>query len=262
MRAGRILTAAASLGLALGALACTSASAQASTKPSVSLKFATNKVTASKTMTVDVSTKDLPRGTTLYLQWQVGSKHVWTRYRVLGSTAGTSVVKAPDIGKYEFRVLASTKKATVTSSSDEVLYSYGTVTLTDFCNEAIQCNDSGNVQIGSTDYTYAEYWNTSDTYPQWGEAANLAQNTSCRSATLTFAGSGDFDGAASFVTYEKIVQTKSQATQASTAPNTIGTLTVTLDGGPWIQDISTSDTGINANVYLNGTFSCYTPTGL
>jgi hypothetical protein len=256
----RLTSIAAAVALALTGAAAVGPTASAAAKPSANLTFTPNKVTASKPITLKYTSAHLPAGSTLYLQWQVGTAHVWKRYAVLKGVSGTASEKGQPLGKYEFRIYVSTKTKAVTASVGRFLYSYGNVALSEICREfnGSTCQ-GGTIQVGDNVYSYADEYGVQNEYPDY----DSFNHTTCASAHLTYAGyPPDVNG--NYVTYEKVVQAKSNAVDSSAQPNTIGTLNVKFDGGPWILDVSTNVTNLEDSIpiYLNGTFECYTSTGL
>jgi hypothetical protein len=231
-------------------------------RPTVSASFPANRVTAGARFKVDYKTHDLPTGSTLFLQRQEGSAHVWKRVERLKGRAGTAEVPKVALGRWEYRIEAWKGPKPVTASAEQTLFSYGNVPYGEMCSEYGGCNGSGDVQIGDTDYSYADYHQASDTYPTYDEAINFAHSTTCRSADLSFAGTGNFDGAANFTTYERLIQRSSDPESAVDTPTTVGHLHARFDGGPWILDFAVSrNSGLYPDVFFNGVFSCYTSTG-
>jgi hypothetical protein len=232
------------------------------TRPTVTFELPSNRITAGKPFVVTYASRGLSHGTTLYLQKQEGTAHVWRSVLKLKGETGSANAPKVGMGLWRYRVDATIHGASVASSATKSLFSYGGVSFGIICRVAGGCgSSSGDVQIGSSVYVYqASYEIEQATYPTYTQEFNYSYKTSCASARITFAGSGDFDGAASFTTYAQVVQTASDAVTASAASGSIGSLSVKFDGGPWIFNMSATDDNF-ANVYANGTFRCYTSNG-
>jgi hypothetical protein len=122
--------------LPLTGVAAVAPMASASTKPTASLTFSPNKVTAKADLEVKYTSAHVPAGSTLYLQWQVGSAHVWKRYATLKGTSGTASERGVPQGRDEFRIHVATKKKAVTTSRQRALYSYANVPMLTICKVA------------------------------------------------------------------------------------------------------------------------------
>jgi hypothetical protein len=248
------LAAVASLSLAGVGAAAPVASAATHAKPTASLTITNDKVNAKARFAIKYSSAHLPSGSTLYLQWQVGSAHVWKRYAVLKGTSGSTSLLGQPLGKYEFRILASTKTTTVAYSSDRVLYSYGNVAMQTICSGLI---GSSNCQpqteeVGSTVFTYVVS-SYARIYPKFYSALQ-GSSTTCRSAAIGFAADGQQAG----TVYARVEQAKINPENASTPYNEVGKLSATFAGGAWSFDLSTTS---EYGPVANGTFSCYTASG-
>lgn len=233
--------------------------AVAAPRPAASLGIPTQQVNAGTPFTITFSSTRLPSGTVLYLQKQVGTAHVWQVASKLRGTAGTATVSGALMGVHKYRLAALQRNRVVAVSAPKPLYSYGPVTMTTICR-AIQIPCSSGVEtIGPTLYEYAEGPNApGNTYPEWEQNGTFkANHTTCRSATITFA---FYRVPASGRAYVRLLQARSEPQEAATmSPTEVGTFNVTFDEGPWYLSNATSN---GSNVVMNGTFSCYTPTGL
>ena len=233
--------------------------ALAAPRPTTSLGIPTDQVTAGASFTITFSSTKLPPGTVLALQKQVGTAHVWQIAAKLRGTTGTATVSGTLIGIHEYRLEAFRKNRVIAVSAPKRLYSYGPVTMTTICR-AIQIPCSSGIEtIGSTLYEYAEGPNApGNTYPEWEQNGTFkADHTTCRSAAITFA---FYKVPASGRAYVRLLQASAEPQEATTMASTeVGTFDVVFDGGPWYLSNATTN---GSNVVMNGTFSCYTPTGL
>jgi hypothetical protein len=245
-------------------------SASAVSHPMLKLFVAAGgRVNAGKGFTVTYNSSGVPSGTTVFLQHQVGTAHVWKS--VAARRAPSGVIHAPGItiGKYLYRLFATVGKKPVSSAAVS-LYSYGSVSLLTVCNALNNLGDvnnfgqsnaqcgSGTTQIGSGDYTYvASDTEYGDQYPTYGWFMKAPRST-CRSATLTFADNDQPNGTTYYV---QMIQSKTGPESASTPPQTIGTFKPRLDGGSWILNISHTDSG-GYTIVMNGHFSCYSISGI
>jgi hypothetical protein len=82
--------------------------------------------------------------------------------------------------------------------------------------------------------------------------------TTCRQLTLQFTTLQHYGQ----TTTLQLVQATLDAVSATAADGQLGTLTANLDGGPWqLKTQASIEVGGSYNVYLDGSASCYTPTG-
>jgi hypothetical protein len=182
---------------------------------------------------------------------------VWKSVKRLTALNGSATAPEVPVGKYEYRVDVVSGRVT-TTSPHELLYSYGTVPFATLCNDPLsgsggECGNSTE-QVGTTIFTDGGGW-YGGYYPQYNAALSV-KTTTCRSAKLQFA-QRTSDG--SYDTYVQFIQSASDPQAATTGPNTIGNINVTLDGGPWILNVAAD--GGNHVVWVNGTFNCYSTTG-
>jgi hypothetical protein len=103
--------------------------------------------------------------------------------------------------------------------------------------------------ISSNDSSiYPVYWNLID-FPA----------TNCRSIDISFGMPTDGSQAGDTAYLETVEQTL-EPQSASTVYGVLGTLNATLDGRPWF--LENAATRSADEIAINGTASCYTPTGL
>jgi hypothetical protein len=224
------------------------------------LSIPNNRVDASAPFAITYSTTNVPGNARIYLQRQFGTGKVWKSVEKLHGLSGSMNARAVPIGKYLYRIEIAIGRSNATSAA-KLLYAYGTVPFETVCAAMIgggNCS-AGTQQVGTTIFTYAAQFNSS-LYPNYLQALS-AKTTTCRSANLQFA-PYNTSQSGSYETYVQFIQSASDPETASTGPNTIGTITATLDGGPWILNLSH---GINnytgGAVYFNGSFNCYSTTG-
>jgi hypothetical protein len=199
----------------------------------------------------------------------------------LRGKSGTVSAPGAPIGDYVYSVLEVSGTQSQRSISRR-LYSYGTVPFATVCRYLPSSDfaaggyidgiggagcTSGTNQLGSTpsSFAYAAIANDQAAYPSSLLAVNDPSST-CRSVSLQFA-EGNQGTESSFTTYVEIAQRTAGSQSASAQPNSVGSLQATLANGSWTIYVSTNDSedqGSFSNyseVLLNGTFSCYTPTG-
>jgi hypothetical protein len=225
-------------------------------KPSANFSFVINKVNQGVKPRFSYSVKNEPRGSEIYLQRQFGSAHTWENVEHLKAASGTTTAPAVRIGPYVYRIRLSTGKKTVTTSRAENLYSYGKITMQDLCDTLIGGStcDPRTVQIGDQAFNFI-FWPGTYAYPTWVQVFQFTK-TSCRQISVRFATNGSTNGDRA---YTQVVQSGTKPTQSSSPTGVIGTMNVSLNGGPYILNGSTSSDGIE---YFNGSALCYTATGL
>jgi hypothetical protein len=234
------------------------ARAQADAKPSVNFSFVKDRVTQKEKLHITYSSQNLPTGSLIYLQSQVGSAHAWKNVERLPSSASTATAPGVSVGKYEYRLLVTTRKgAPVVASHPHALFSYGKIPFAALCQDYSggPCTPS-NIQIGNTIFTYVDRDEPASSYPHYSQFLIL-NSTSCRSLTLLFATDDTQSGGNAYV---ELVQSKANPKYAQTPDGTIGTLKGTLNGGPFALD-ETNDGFVNFD-YFNGSANCYTLNGL
>jgi hypothetical protein len=230
---------------------------------SVNFNIPISRVSAANRFQVKYSSKYLPRTSSLLLQWEVGTAHVWKTVQKLKGTSGTADAPGVSTGKYVYRIDAQADHRAISFSVDRLLFAYGNIPFLTFCialnqapggvgsNDGLGCRD-GNIQIGSTDYTYAANDDQWVTYPSYAELVNVSKST-CRSVSISFGDPNDSS-------YVQIVQSSSNPETSSAGDNAVAQAKLPLDGGPWI--LNAAEGSGESNIYFNGTLSCYSITGL
>jgi hypothetical protein len=241
----------------------TSSPAMSAQRPTLTLSVPNDQVNAGQSYQVAYSTARLPSSARLFLQRQFGTAHVWKS--VLSLTARSGVANAPALpmGETGVRLYADVDGVRTTSKVDTV-YAYGPVSIDAICASPGTQSDTdsgcsgGNEQIGSNIFVYNVMLESNDDqYPNFNDAITSSKTT-CRSGTLQFAEQSSFG---SYQTWVEIVQSASDPQVSTTPPDSIGTFTFSLDGGPWYLETSGNNTSFGTAVAATGTFQCYTPSG-
>ena len=195
----------------------------------------------------------------IFLQRTFGTAHVWKSVVRLSHLAGSAEAPTAPQGVYKYRLHVA-NKGRVWTSPVESAYFYGHVSLLAICNSyKLQNNNmtcgTGTEQVGGKDYAYAANDAFNVQYPNY-TLSMQANSTTCRRAVITFAGqtNGGYD------VYLQMIQSRSDPESAIASKNAIGTFRAALDGGAWILNMS-QDSGGYVEVYMNGYFDCYSPTG-
>ncbi len=228
------------------------------TRPTMSLTIPRNHVHADAPFRINFASTGLPGGSILSVQQQGGAAHAWKNVARLDGSSGSTIVSGTPMGLYEYRISAIKKTHAVAASEAKSLYSYGDVTMMALCRALHARCSGGSEQIGAKMFAFAEGFNAPGaTYPHY-ETLFGASHTSCRGATITFA---TYTPGHPGEAYLRLLQHESEPEpeEASTSATAIGRTDVAFNGGPWYLESSSSD---GNNDVINGTFSCYTPTGL
>lgn len=251
-------------------LAVTPARTLVENASSAKLAFSNDEVGSGSPIEFGYSTRNLPAGSLVELQRQVGFDHVWENVLSTPVRSGVRTVPGVPLGAYAYRLQVVDAKRVVVTSNVALLWSYGNVPLLNICNanNNININPNGNilismgcvlntVQVGASILTYLIEDTTATSAPNYSTVIK-AGDTSCRSITVQWA--LDNNAAAGDSATVEVVQADASPQSATTTQGTIGDTTFSLTGSPfylndWIQS-SNGD-----NVYINGTMSCYTGNG-
>ena len=259
--------------LVLPATSVASAVALPAKKPSGSLAFVARNIDVGASPVVTYSTKNVPGNATVQLQELVGLKHVWHRVanpRAVRGRVALPRVSAMGTDSYSIAIVNSRHQLLFRSKS-QTLHVFGTVTLQTFCHDSEACSGNpGSERIGSNLFNYVEGVPEMDTNPPSFDTLFKVRRTTCRAADIQVAvGWNDQLITADYPFYAHDVVTATVATarlaaQTISVPiETVGTLNATLDGGSWELDVATSATGdFGDSVFVNGTLTCFTPSGL
>ncbi len=261
-----LLGVAAATALALGTAAPAVASGQVPAgKPKVSFSFKANKITSTTKPVIKYAATGLPAGSTLELQRQFGTSHVWKGVTALRGHSGTASTGKVQMGEYKYRIKVDHKGKTVIISATKTLFSYGRVPLTNICNDEnhnskIVVNDANGcqtqtVQVNGTIFVYL-ISDFPQAPPNFDQDITFGTNTSCRTITLNF--SMDNNAQSTDTAHVQVVQTKSDPQSKSVGAGKIGNAFFKLDGGPWDLNLSAT----NDEEYVNGYLSCYTAGGI
>jgi hypothetical protein len=235
------------------------ATVDAAARVNATLTIPNNRVNANQPFAISFSSTNVSGGARSFLQREFGTAKVWKSVESLYGRNGTVNASEISIGRYLYRVDIISGKSS-TKSKAESIYAYGTVPFETVCASLFGqggCNVETE-QVGSTIFTYVVKF-SAQTYPNYSQDIS-AKTTTCRSATLQFAqpnNSGPNDS------YLQVIQSASDPENASISPGVIGTFAITLDGGPWILNVSNGNV-LSYNtvpVEVNGTMDCYSTTG-
>jgi hypothetical protein len=223
----------------------------AAAKPTAEFSFTHNRVKQKTRAQFTYATAHLPQGSSVYLQWQVGTAHVWQNVLRLKHASGTDSTPRVGMGKWKYRIRVVRDRSTVVSSRSRTLYAYGTVSYARLCDVWTGGCTPFDVQIGETDFT-AVYGVNLDYYPDFSTVLQY-HATSCRSVDMQYAtqNSGEEE-------YIQLVQSKGPAQSGQGPGNQVNTFKASMDGGPFILEAA-DDTG--DWLYLNGSANCYTNNG-
>lgn len=242
--------------VAVPATATAAVDASHAAKPAATFSFAHRRVDQKTQLHFTYSTQHLPRGSAIYLQWQVGTAHAWRNVERLRKNSGAATARGVSIGKWEYRIHVVRNGKTVVTSRQRPLYAYGTVSYARLC--AIWQEGScftQDVQIGDTDFT--AHWSISNvSYPSFATILQY-HSTSCRSLDIQYADDDSSNSADQ--EYIQLVQSRSPLQSSQGPVQTVNTFKATLDGGPFILEAS-EDFDL-ATVWINGSANCYTSNG-
>lgn len=247
-------------------------SAQAASRGSVSWSFTSDKVEAGSAIDVTYKPFAVRPASVLTFQRQFGTAKVWrviTTIHLASDASATAKLPSAPQGGYEYRAEVTAGRKILVITHDHPLYSYGPVTLLTICNQstnrAIDCGP-GTVQLAnSTLYNYQASGSVDpDTSP--GQTDFAFGATSCQSGSLNVVVGFDTEHGGAFPGASATVQIAQSASdpQLLTVPDTSQqTFKFNLDGGPFDLDSWFTTNGQNGweNIYLSGTFSCYTLNG-
>lgn len=258
--------------------------AGAAVRPSVSFRIAAT-VTAGTDVPVAYSAKHLPSGATFLLQrkskisapvnpFAAAPAPAWATV-LSGSlrSSGAGTLQVPNVkqGSWTLRLEVLTRSGRVVATASTAVVSYANVSLAAVCAGVTSgtntgtCNGPGStstVQIGGTIFTYAIGDPGAQASPAY-DTELQSTKSSCRSADLTVAVASE-DGGSGETGAASIVQSGGAPVSTTVGAGGSGTLSAPLSGGPWYLDLSGSlgpNTNNAADVYVNGTLSCFTANG-
>jgi hypothetical protein len=261
----RLLVALGAVLACLIGIAAPAIAAPAKAHPSATFTFKSARVTANAQPTVVYSSAHLPAGSVLYLQRDFGTKHVFKNVKKLAGHAGSVAAPGVAMGRYTYRVVAVRSKKDVAVSSTRFLYSYGKVTIAQLCRRSRKTEfngadcETGTDQVGSAVYNYVARDEDGNDGPNQ-DAAIQAQDSSCRSASITEAVSND-DAQNEGTTSQSVQLTQSaaDALSATSVVGSIGTFSGHISSGSWDLEFYT-DTG-DVDVDFNGSLQCWSASG-
>lgn len=222
---------------------------------SVSLKGIHTHVTANSTgATFSYAAHNLPSGWSLTLQRTYGS----TYHSVMRLYHSSGTVTAPKIpmGRMYYRLVAYRGSSALAVGKGTPVYSYATINFTPMFSE--RGSYPQTTQVGNSLFNTTDIVDTS-TAPKYTDNVIFDHDNpgSCRSLTMQFA-TDDFGQQRDIGINVQFVQTSRDPVYASTPAGTVGTVTVSLDGGPLV--LNAASTG-GAGAIARATASCYTSTG-
>jgi hypothetical protein len=248
-------------------------SAQAATRGTVAWSFTTSKVSAGTGIGVTYQPSGIQPGSLLTFERQFGTAKVWkavANFHVSSSSSSTATLPGDPLGAYEYRVQVTTGHRITALTHDRPLYSYGSVTLLTLCNEgsdrSMNCSP-GTVQLSnSTLYNY-QASDSVDPDASPGQTDFAFGATSCRSGSLDIVVGFPSDQDPAFPGSSVTTQVAQSASdpQLITVPDSSQqTFDFNLDGGPFDLDSWYTTNGQDnwENIYVSGTFNCYTLNGL
>ena len=248
--------------------------ATAGPKPTPTLTIPNNHVTANKPFNVRYSSSHVPRGSTLFLQRQFGSAHVWKNVKRLAGTHGATSAPGVQMGEYGYRVaISKPHKASIYSRGRNV-FVYGNIPFTTLCSARnVQWGNfdngcqSGSAQVGNYLFQAAATFSAEGSYNASAPNVNLAvaPSTSCRALHLDYGESNydnQFAGGNMMIT-QIVVQAHSDPVSVTFPGGTLQHTDVALDGGPFQITDESSYTGAGSlSVLVNGSLNCFTSNGV
>jgi len=244
----------AAAGLAVtAATAAPASAAQSAARPTASFSFTHSRVNQKTKAQFTYSTSRLPKGSAIYLQWQVGTKKVWKNVLHLRRASGTDNAPGARMGKWMYRIRVVRDGSTVVSSKSHPLYDYGTVPYQQLCDAWVGDCIPFDIQIGNTVFTVMFGVNNAQYPTGWGTVLQF-HKTSCRSVTMQYATQTVPDNV-----YIQLIQADSPAQSGEGPGNQVNTFTASMDGGPFILEVADDNGGDWIDV--NGSADCYTSDG-
>lgn len=237
--------------------------ASASSSPTATFSFVTNRVTHGQSPTINYSLSGVPRGASVHVQRDFGTQHVFKNIATLTGKSGSVSLPGVPMGRYRYRIRITADKKAIGTSAVHKLYSYTTVTVDQMCglyDDSVQfrsgCND-GTIQVGSTVYAYAVYAEEGNEAPDQ-DADLVVQNSSCRSVNITYALSNDQQQNGATTVGAELAQSSADPQETNTSTGSIGVLSAPISSPNW--DLVFYSAG-GHTVFWNGSFSCWTLTG-
>ena len=259
------------------------------THPYHFLQIPNSRVSNGAPISFSYRSSSMPNTDKLFLQLQEGTGHVWRNIVELRHYSGSFRTTGLPMGKYIYRIAFLKGSATgpvMAASPAVTLYAYANVSFNQLCNDfapgnvtsGITCSLFGSNILGGTAKFFkyiAVMYDTVAPYPSFRSQLAVPTST-CRSVSLQFAenmGPIYDPSTVPYSTYVRFSQGSVNPVEASATPNGVGSLTAQIvPGGSWVLSVSAIGSN-NSNVIpngqsvgagsvlVNGTFSCYTPSG-
>ena len=250
-RPGRVRLAASGLaalvltsGVSVSDMATAEASQDATRRPEVSFKFAASHIDAGTGPTISYTAAGVPRGGKVLVQRSYGRK----LKTVKSVPAGTGTITLPAVGqgKYTYRLAITDSSGETVASSEHKLYAYADVTLATFLEDS-----TSTVQIGDHVFRYViSSRNDRDEIIK-------VNGSSCDQFTMDVGADTSYYDDTNPTTIS-VIQERADVQSFNVSPNSTSQATIGLAKGAW--QVNAAGDG-EYYIYLNGTLSCYTPSG-
>lgn len=233
--------------------------AAASAKPSATFSFTQRRVNQKAPLHINYSTAHLPAGSSVYLQRQASTGHVWKNVKRLRAGSGTASADGVPMGLWGYRIRVVSHRSTVVTSRMRPLYSYGTVSYLKLCqvwraNKKIYKYPCFKRKLEFAGKYFIANWVI---HGRGYKTILKYHSTSCRSLAIQYADddlytSGDSE-------YIRLVQSGSPEKNSSGLVDQINTFKVGLNGHSFV--LSAAEDNSSTNTYVGGSASCYTSNG-
>lgn len=234
-------------------------------KLTIAFTFASTQVNAGGRPTINLTAAGVPNNAKVLLQRQMGTANTYAKIAHLNAHTGRVAAPAVPQGRYGYRIqvvqgTGHNKKVLATTAS-RTLYSYATVSMRQLCERSKNTDfstgcDNETTQVGGSVFAYATAGGDGNSGPT-DDGFITAQSSSCRSATIAYAESNDESAGVTTVGIA-LSQENADLQQATGPIGKINQATFTIKSSNWDM---TRWTDGGQNVFVNGAFSCWSPTG-
>jgi len=232
--------------IAAVALALASASAQA--KPSVSLSLP-SQVDAGRAFDGSYSVRNVPPGTAVLLQRQVGTGRVWrTVARLRAKPTGVAHSGALAMGQFRFRITVPRSGRPTLTTRPKIVRAFANIPL----GQILEDVDAGSAVVGPRTFNYVTHSSFNGGRQMHSDA------TTCRSVHFDLAAKA-FSGVNWFWVEKLSQESRDQVTQ-NVGPDEIVALdALVILGQSWSLDTSITSDGspYSTQLFINGSASCY-----